>query len=613
MILIGGIVIIRKAILFSFVVIILLIPVVSAESITIDNSTDIQDSIDKIDDNQIINLEAGNYHKSGIEVKKNLTLQGNDLPEKVIIDADNKDSIIKVMNSDVKLTVKNITFINALNNENNGGAIQFYSTGELIIENCIFISNKVTTSVGEGLGGGIYAHGSENDYVTVTVRDSKFLNNYAYTDGGAINTKFGILTVSNCLFDNNSATRDGGAIGTRGLADVNIMNSVFSNNHALEWGGAINNWLAKYTIDGCEFISNSAEEGGAVANCGSLTKITNSRFINNTADEGGVLHSHKDAFNITVIASENEFINNSANKGSSIFMQTYTQGSFDFENNYWGSNNPDWTKEFYTNGVCPNPTNWLKTVNSTITAGDLKRAYNSPYDFKAVFSDEIGRPLKNTQVTFKLNNQKYNVTTDLNGVAHLFLKLNAGTYSVTSVNPVSGEECVNTVNIVKRIVENKDINAYYLNGVYKIRIIDDDGNPVKANENVVVKIGKSTYRIKTDSKGYASLKLTQIPGRYSVSAVYNGYTVKNTLNIKQVLKASDISKKKAKTIKYSVKLIGKDNKNKKITFKINGKTYSSKTNAKGKATVSLKNLKRGSNKITIRYINDSVKKTIKIK
>ena len=77
------------------------------------------------------------------------------------------------------------------------------------------------------------------------------------------------------------------------------------------------------------------------------------------------------------------------------------------------------------------------------------------------------------------------------------------------------------------------------------------------------------------------------------------------------MKASDLSKKKSKKIKYSVCLNSKE-KNKKITFKINGKTFKAKTNSKGKTTVTLSNLKKGKYKITVKYGDEIVKKTIKM-
>ena len=83
-----------------------------------------------------------------------------------------------------------------------------------------------------------------------------------------------------------------------------------------------------------------------------------------------------------------------------------------------------------------------------------------------------------------------------------------------------------------------------------------------------------------------------------------------------MLTAKNISKKKAKKVKFSAKLVnskGKAVKGKKITFKIKGKTYKVKTNKKGQATLTLKNLKVGKYKITTKYGKSTIKNTIKIK
>ena len=80
--------------------------------------------------------------------------------------------------------------------------------------------------------------------------------------------------------------------------------------------------------------------------------------------------------------------------------------------------------------------------------------------------------------------------------------------------------------------------------------------------------------------------------------------------------AKNIVKKKAKKIKFSAKLVDKNGKilkNKKVTFKIKNKKYTSKTNKKGIATVVLKNLKVGKYTITSSYGGCSIKNTIKIK
>ena len=72
----------------------------------------------------------------------------------------------------------------------------------------------------------------------------------------------------------------------------------------------------------------------------------------------------------------------------------------------------------------------------------------------------------------------------------------------------------------------------------------------------------------------------------------------------------------AKTIKFKATLKtskGKAIVGKKITFKIKSKTYTAKTNKKGIATITLKNLKIGKHTITTKYVKSTIKNTIKIR
>ena len=146
---------------------------------------------------------------------------------------------------------------------------------------------------------------------------------------------------------------------------------------------------------------------------------------------------------------------------------------------------------------------------------------------------------------------------------------------------------------------------YYDGGdTYKIRVYDDNGNPVKAGEKVLFAIGKKTYTKKTDKNGFAKLKITSKPGIYQIGAKYKDFAVANTLTVKQVLKplTSFKNKQVKSTITFKVKFLGKNKKNKKITVKFNKKTYKSKTNKKGIATFKLKTPKKvGSYKAITSY------------
>jgi hypothetical protein len=171
-----------------------------------------------------------------------------------------------------------------------------------------------------------------------------------------------------------------------------------------------------------------------------------------------------------------------------------------------------------------------------------------------------------------------------------------------------------SVKVKEKITDNKNVVMYYTDGSkYQVRIWGSDAKVVSGATVVFTINGKSTP-VKTDKNGYASIKLTQTPNKYGIVAEYNDIKVKNSITIKKVLSAKNLSKKKAKKIKYTAKVKGKKPfKGKKVTFKINGKKYTKKTNKKGIATVYLKKLKVGKYKITVSYEKTKVTKTVKIK
>ena len=134
-------------------------------------------------------------------------------------------------------------------------------------------------------------------------------------------------------------------------------------------------------------------------------------------------------------------------------------------------------------------------------------------------------------------------------------------------------------------------------------------------------INGKTTTVKTDKNGIAKIKITDVPKKYTMTTTYNGKSVKNTVTVKQVLKAKKVTvKKTAKklTLKATLKITGKLVKGKKITFKINGKTYKVKTNKNGIAKKTLnKNalkLKKGKTyTVKVTYLKDTIKTTVKVK
>ncbi|MBE6499763.1 MAG: hypothetical protein E7Z80_04340 [Methanobrevibacter thaueri] len=161
---------------------------------------------------------------------------------------------------------------------------------------------------------------------------------------------------------------------------------------------------------------------------------------------------------------------------------------------------------------------------------------------------------------------------------------------------------VYTVADDSKIINNKNIAVDYSDGSYfSVNVVTDNGHAIGAGAVVNFIINGKTNTTITDGNGIAKVLITDVPGTYEVTTIYNGKSVKNTITIKQVLKAKKVTvKKTAKkfALKATLKINGKLQKGKLITFKSNGKNYKVKTNAKGVAQKTLtkkviKKLKKG--------------------
>ena len=263
---------------------------------------------------------------------------------------------------------------------------------------------------------------------------------------------------------------------------------------------------------------------------------------------------------------------------------------------------------------------------TTIKADNLTRGYNSQYDFQATFLDGDGNALADANVTFIIDGKTYTVKTNKDGIAQLTgYKLAVGKYNVTSVNTATGESTVSELNIVKRIIEDKDVTMDFASGkYYKVRVIGDDGKPVGAGEIIDIFINTKHYVAKTDKNGYAKLKINLNPKKYTIVCEYKTFKVSHKLVVKQTLKLvkKTVTAKKGKKLILKAKLKwsnGKPIKGKKIVFKFKGKKYSAKTNKKGIAKVTIKTkvtkkLKKGKKyKYTAKYKTNAVKGKVKVK
>ena len=174
-----------------------------------------------------------------------------------------------------------------------------------------------------------------------------------------------------------------------------------------------------------------------------------------------------------------------------------------------------------------------------------------------------------------------------------------------------------------KVINNKDISVDYGGGKYfSVKVVTADGHAVGVGESVKFTINGKTTTVKTDKNGIAEIKIIDTPGTYTIKTTYKGKTYTNKVTVKQVITTSKVTvKKTAKSFAMQAKLKvnGKLVKGKTIKFKLNGKTYTAKTNSKGIAKVTVKKndigkLKKGKTyTVQVTYSKDTIKTTVKVK
>ena len=433
-----------------------------------DSSAELQHKIETSENGDEILIEPGTYQIHNIKLTKNITLQGNGDARDIIIDGEQKSSIFLIRSPDVYVTFKNITFINGLT-KNFGGAISI-ETGNVYVDNCIFINN---TALSDTNAGAISNYGTKKNRGYLFVNNSVFLNNHADHDGGAVTTCYANSDIYNSVFINNSACRDGGAIRVSVFGYGNVQDCIFMYNHADEWGGAYYSWSGESNIERCIFMNNTGgTNGGAVMVSGNIN-IEDSIITNNKGGEtGGSFYIQQPMYDTkTVINVHNNLItNNTSPYGQEVFIKwedsynLYTK----FDDNDWGNEDPNDSSVIDPNNVTPR-----SKVSSTVKS-DLFSVLN--IDLLTKFNDLVGSYFQNNS----LDNLKKQFD-DAKSAA----QANNGSNSNSDISSAD-ENNQNTTNTNS----NSDDNEQTTNNTNANSNLTDSKMNNSPNENMVV--GNST-------------------------------------------------------------------------------------------------------------------------
>ncbi len=536
-----------------------------------DNATDvIGEEINLTDGEEI--LSAG----KGIGSFDDLSVLVNDTPENGTLVLDKDYEYVNGSNKGILIT-KSITIDGAGHTLNGNKLSRMFNVtaDNVILKNIKFINGNAYGRYfsNEAGGGAIYWNGA-NGYI----ENCKFTNNtgYGIEDDPFDEEEFevdenGMIIHHIKIRPVGAKTNEGGAIiwnGTNGTVSKCVFrgNSVGYPNSggAICWRGSSGNVLES------EFYYNDGWSGAAICWVGTNGKILYSKFINT----GNIFGRDIMWF------GENGLIKYSwllSSQGCPLY--TYS-GNVVADYNFWGDILPDTNVE-----KIGNLKNWI-VLNASYNQDFVKKG-----DVIVVKCNTLLLNKDGSSSAFTVLNIPGNITVvaDRDGFVHL-------TY---------GHGKLEVKVVPKTKIVSKNLIKYYKNSKkFKVRVYGADGK-LAIGKFVNITIDKHTYKVKTNKKGYATLKIDKKPGKYTVITQYDNVKVKNKIKIKTVLKTKDLSKKAKKSAKFKVKVLnskGKAFKNQAVKIKFKGKTFKLTTNKKGKAVFEVPNkLKVGKYTIKTTY------------
>ena len=147
------------------------------------------------------------------------------------------------------------------------------------------------------------------------------------------------------------------------------------------------------------------------------------------------------------------------------------------------------------------------------------------------------------------------------------------------------------------------------------KLTDHNGKAIP-NAEITFKINDKTYTNKTNKDGLAVLTLNLKEGNYTITTIYKNITKSSKIIIvdDSHLVGNDVKAYSGTDFTYNVKLTDHNNNpiaNAEITFNLEDKTFSKKTDSKGKITLTF-NLETGNYTITASYKKRSIENNFEI-
>lgn len=618
-------------------------------SVNGDSFEDIQSAIDNASEKDVIELN-GTFYGSGerITVNKVITIQSE---SGAILDGNLSSQIFFIAGDNVIL--KGLTLRNGITADGEArvdykGAVSWAGDNGTI-ENCSFVNNKAFE---KGYGAAIRTSRS------IDIENCTFINNSGFQGGAIFLAGPSNSIVNGCVFLNNSAN-ESGAIYC-GQSNCVFSNNLFVDNFANDRGGAFAACFSGNKLINCSFINNKVDTyGGAVAWCGSKGFLENNTFINNTAGtKGGAI-----CFTGTGNAVNNSiFVNNSAKDGGAIHSYKYLSyvESCIFENNnaetakvFYGDNfylkNNFYGKNYISNDEIKQDGLIFdgETYQGANVWVNLETSYDLAYgNLYPIYVDNL--VYKSSEGYFvRMPDCMYRINNDVS--ENTFSSYNLTVYPINPIQYIPKVRAIDTAHIYsllsgakildfnisfKRmgtVIECENMTTTSINyivdgrkGEYFNVTLKDSAGRTLAYKPIKFGFNGKIYNKTTDENGKASLQINLARSTTYTFAIcflsddeyYANFTVAKITVNKQTpkLATSNLSYKssaKTKTITASLKTSrGNPLVNKQLSFTVNGKTYTAKTDSNGIAKVNVSLSVKKTYSFTVKYAGDDTYKAV---
>lgn len=532
-----------------------------------------------------------------------------------------------------------------------GWGIHFQRAANGVVDNCSFIN----------FNHGVRIQAQSND---VTVKNSYFygIANYLRNDP-TVNVEkgtkaIGIMGSLRPQIINN--TFEGPMLDAISMAsnsgNAYVYNNTFNGNaYAIYFGGASTGGT---TIKGNRFINvgyyKELDNHGeyvewtklpiiSIQKAADVIAITDNEFtaVNNNvliaAEAGNAAHGYPSEMGDVKVTGNKITVPTGVDAQSVVLLHILSRGS---DLNPTGVINVTGNDLNGAKSVIYWNTNWgTEDGNTIIPKGALAPTIIKIVDINGLvltceLTDINGKALAGETINYKIGEVSNSTETDENGIFTVVGKSGesvnitfAGTDKLASSESSafltsSQDTLIGTVITVKALTANAGDSA-------NLEItLKNAMEGVLVNKTVSVIIDGVTKTAITDANGVARLSVSYASAGTHYATVsfigdddYGASIGTGKITINQKATALTAAKatlkvKKAKKIKVTLKSAGKAVANKKVTIKVNGKTFSAKTNAKGVATIKVKVTKKGKFNAKVSFAGDgaykAATKTVKL-